>query len=155
MSADKHKSLERRINILRSAVGIHSNIWEHYVPMGGNKGWKRYLIPFFDRHPFETLEARMKSDKPLQGIIWFHCEGGRAMDDPDIKRLLTDGHITIPRKPDSPPKKFASAFRRFFGPWGIHGHAPRTRSYVTEAGLSFLKANDNKVPYRPKRTYRT
>ena len=154
MSADKFKSLERRINILRRAVGIRSNVWEHYVPFG-KVGWKRFLVRSHLSHEIDSLDALMKSDKPISGTIWFHCEGGMAMDNPDIQRLIADGHITVPRKPGSPPKKFTSAFRRFFGPYGISGHAPRTKSYLTHAGLAFLKANDNKVPYPVKRTYRT
>lgn len=157
MSADKHKSMERRINILRHAVGIRSNIWEHYVPVR-DKGWKRLLIPMHYRDEIDSLDALMKKetpDKPISGVIWFHCEGGMAMDNPDIQRLIADGHITVPRKPGSPPKKFTSAFRRFFGPFGISGHAPRTKSYLTHDGLAFLKANDSKFPYPVKRTYRT
>jgi hypothetical protein len=134
MSADKQKSLARRIQILRGAVGCYSHYVEQYV----------------------TIEALARI-KPLSGGVYFHCEGGMSMDDPDIQRLLEDGHLG-PIRQRTPSKKFIGKFLEFFRwkDWdgslnkngsSINGHAPRTYRPVTEAGIQFLKANDHKIPY--------
>ncbi len=147
MSADKERSLKRRIELLRRAVGCYSWLYTDY------------------RRQFSTIKQvmarRLEEGKPFGGGIYFHCEGGMALDNPDIQRLVEDGHLG-PIKRGSPPKKFSSKFLSFFRwtGWGsnpieknggsICGHALRTYRPVTEAGIQFLKENDHKFPYERK-----
>jgi hypothetical protein len=104
-----------------------------------------------------------RKEGPLSGGLYFHCEGGVGMDNPDVQRLIDDGHLG-PLRRGSPPKKFSDKFLRFFEwkNWDgsiskngghIHGHALRSYRPVTADGIAFLKANDDKFPYEKWRYY--
>jgi hypothetical protein len=99
MSADKHRSLDRRKFLLRRALA---------------RG----------------------------GRLMLNHEGGMAMSNPDLQRLVRDGHMQIKRAcPHSDrglPPKWTKRFRQEVFGRHLHGRTPRTWAYVTDLGRSVL-----------------
>jgi len=80
------------------------------------------------------------------GEIWksiaINCEGGLGSKNPVILELVRRGFLRKPLSRGTPVKKFGEGkFRSFFGPYGIHGHAPRLCYIVTEKGRKFYEDN--------------
>jgi len=77
----------------------------------------------------------------LEGIL-LHAEGGMAMDNPDLKRLVSEGHLRIVRRNwmgyPLPPKKFLARFMREVHGQSLHGKVNRTFAILTERGRAAL-----------------
>ena len=74
-----------------------------------------------------------------KGIVIQHL-GGIARSTPALQLLVSRGLMTIPLNRGT-PAKWSRDFGRFFPlGCGIHGHAPRLRATLTEAGVKRAEA---------------
>lgn len=98
-----------------------------------------------DKHRSRQRRMTLLQDACTKGGIPLHCEGGMAMDNPDLQRLITAGHMKVVRS--NHPKwsaEWARTFRRGefrlgYGYRGIHGFAFRTYAVLTERGRGALR----------------
>lgn len=101
-----------------------------------------------ERRRLDILWAAYRGMSPPSGRpgILFHREGGRAIDNPDIQRLIRDGYLEICRISSTgrqlSPKKFAGNFRNDYRHYDahphLHGQVNVTWGIITEKGLRLL-----------------
>lgn len=114
MSADKRKSLQRRLRLLEAALA--------------------------------GAEAR----KDRRGYLTFHHEGGLALDDPDIQRLLADGHLGgLERRNWMGEQRVKRLLSR--GPQGGYGLPGRLTTVltVTAKGAAFFQQHRKHLRHAP------
>lgn len=117
MSADKRKSLQRRLRLLEAAF----------------------------------LGASSRRDG--RGYLTFHHEGGHALDDPDIQRLVADGHLGgLERRNWMGEQRVKRLLPR--GPHGGYGLPGRLTTVltVTPKGVAFFQQHRRHLRHGP--TYR-
>lgn len=76
-----------------------------------------------------------------QGIL-LHAEGGMAMRNPDLQRLLLSGHLSLHRVNwmgyPLVPKRFVSRFLREVHGKSLHGRVNRSYATITPRGAAAL-----------------
>lgn len=90
----------------------------------------------------------LESRNPCQAVsgVYINCVGGYGSKNPVIVQLVRRGYLKRPLASGTPPKKFGERrFRDFFGPYGIHGHAPRQFYSITDEGRKFFDENKHKI----------